>query len=641
MKKVFACALTVAMLVSSFSNAFAYAPSYYDGVEYGDVGYSSEDPDGEINLAVTAKGDVKFVGDAMYVKGSVYSAGDIYVGNGAGNKVDGFFISAGDGSLDPGNGTIEDRKCHGYIHVDDFGNREDINAYSTVLDYAGAIIDTDTSFECTYTAFDIPEIDNNLGEVEANIYGGWNNDGPITVSVDTKIDLLKVNGNAITIDTTNGDVNLVIDDMDMDYYRNLGFNFVGSNNANIYINNVSEFKDVSINYDMTAWPPVVSGNTENVHLYLSGDDVTISSSHIAAKTIYVNADALTVTGSSEVEADFKVCADSFKLYGNTSITGNVCAPNAASEVIDTGTLYGQLHTNTLEMNGAGQIIYKADSAVTVATPTPEPTPEATATPEPTQAPVMPSGAKKDYTGFKYAYIFGYEPYNQDDEIVLEMAPEAKVTREQVCAMLVRVDDQYNNKIGKTRYLEDGIFNSDVDENRWSYNALAAVAESNAFYGKTDLEPGAHISRGEVARIVAFMMGLTDTDDEIVYSDAVGDENEVYINLVSAAGYMQGYEDGTFQPAAAITRAEFCSLLNNIIGRTSDNGYLLETAEGDPITHDTYHFSDLKPSAWYYETMLYATSAFDGSYVDLETRGENIRNKLDGYINPDGETQYEY
>lgn len=640
MKKIFACALSAAMLISSFSNVFAYAPSHYDGKAYGSVGYASEDPDGEINLAVTAKGDVKFVGDAMYVKGSVYSAGDIYVGNGAGNKVDGFFISAGDGSLDPGNGTTEDRKCHGYIHVDDDGNREDINAYSTVLDYAGAIIDLDTSFECSLDTFTVPEPKKNLGEVTANIYGGWNNDGPITVSEDTKIDLLKVNGNAITIDTTNGDVNLVIDDMDMEYYRNLGFNFIGNNNANIYINNVGKLKDVSINYDTSVWPPVACGNPEQVHLYLSGDDVTISSSKIAAADITVNSNTLTVTGSSEITADFKVYSDEFMLYGNTSITGNVCAPNAESKIVDTGVLYGQLHTNTLEMNGNGQIIYKADSAVTEATPTPEPTPDVTV--EPTETPLMPTGPAKNYNGFKYAYIFGYEPYNTDDgSVVLKMAPEEKVTREQVCAMLVRIDDQYNNKIGKTRYLEDGIFNSDVDENRWSYNALASVAESKAFYNKTELEPGAHISRGEVARIVAFMMGLTQTDDSIVFSDAVGDENEIYINLVAAAGYMQGYEDGTFQPAAAITRAEFCSLVNNIIGRISDEGYLLETAEGDPITHDTYHFSDLKPSAWYYETMLYATSAFDGKYVDLETRNQNIRNRLDGYVNQDGETQFEY
>lgn len=637
MKKIFACALSATMLISSFSNAFAYAPSHYDGQAYGNVGYTSEDPDGEINLAITAKGDVKFVGDGMYVKGSVYSAGDIYVGNGAGNKVDGFFISAGDGSLDSGNGTTADRKCHGYIHVDDDGNREDVNAYSTILDYAGAIIDLDTSFECSYKAFAIPEIENNLGDVTANIYGGWNNDGPITVSKDTRIENLDINGNAVTIDTTAGDVNLVIDNMK---FVNPGFSVVGNNKANIYIGNVSNLHDLFVNYDVSAWPPVMSGNVDNTHLYFTGDDVEIKSSKIAVADITINAKSLTVTGSSEITSDFITNVDKFKLYGSTSITGTVCAPNAASQIVDTGTLYGQIHTNTIDMNGNGQIIYKADSAVEEATPTPKPTPDNT--PEPTEAPLMPTGPAKSYNGFKYAYIFGYEPYNMDDgSVMLRMAPEEKVTREQVCAMLVRIDDQYNNKIGKTRYLEDGIFNSDVDENRWSYNALAAVAETKAFYNKTDLEPGSHISRGEVARIVAFMMGLTQTDDSIVFSDAVGDENEVYINLVAVADYMQGYEDGTFQPAAAITRAEFCSLINNVIGRDSDEGYLLETAEGDPVTHDTYHFSDLKPSAWYYETMLYATSAFDGRYVDLETRNQNIRNKLDGYVNQDGETQFEY
>jgi hypothetical protein len=652
------------MILSSFSTAFAAEPSKYDGNAYESMGYTSTDPDGEFNLAVISNGDVKIYGDTMYIKGSVYSNADIYVGNGQGNKIDGLFISSTEGSLDSGEGTTEDWQCEGYIHVNDDGTRDGINAYSSKPEYAGAIYDDATDFECEYTEAAIPSISNDIGDVEMNVYGSDRaNNLPLTISEDTKIGKLKMNGTqnknsyqpqyGMVIDTTNGDVTVVIDELVNAV--NPSIHVVGENNAYIYISNVSNLKDFTLNYDTTEYDEngqyKLDGSTKNTYLYIKGTDVTVTSSNIAAAYINVDADTLTIGGATKVIADIEASAEDFGITGGlTEVTGVVCVPNADSNVWNSGTLYGQLHTNTLTTNGAGRIIYKADEAVAKAEATPAPTAEPTAEPtvepseptaEPTAAPdevsvLLPKGPAKDYTGFKYAYIFGYEPYNSGDDVVLCMAPKDNMTREQICAMLVRVDDQYNNKVGKVRALEDGIFNDDATPSRWSYNALAAVASTKAFYGKTNLDPAGYVSRGEVARIVAFMLGLNEYDDDDSFFDAYGDENEVYIKIVAHAGFMKGYEDGSFHPSSAITRAEFCSLLNNVIGRTADEGYVLETADGTPITHETYHFTDLSPDEWYYETMLYATSAFDGSYVDLETRTQNIRNKLDGY-----DAQYDY
>ncbi len=639
--KILAAVLSTAMLVSSFSSVLAAAPSEYDSNSYESLGYTSTDPDGEFNLAVIANGDVKIIGDAMYIKGSVYSTGDIYVGNGQGNKIDGLFISDTEGSLDSGRGTTADWQCDGYIHVNDDGTRDGIDAYSIKPEYAGAIKDSDTSFECEYKAFTVPEIANNIGDTEMNIYGNQVlNNLPKTISEDTKIGKLKLHGGgtpALTVDTTNGDVNIVIDELTADSV-NPTIMVVGEGVANIYINKLSVSENFAVNYDTSVWPPKMSGNTKGTNLYIADENIKIGATRIAANII-ADTDYLEIGGASVITGNIDTNAAKFVISGGqTEVTGVVCAPLADSAVVGSGTLYGQLHTLTLTNNGAGSIIYKADEAVAKAEPTPTPTPELTPEPtaEPTDAPLLPKGPEKDYTDFKYAYIFGYEPYDSDGEVVLNMAPKDKMTREQICAMLVRVDDQYNNKIGKERYLEEGIFNDNANTSRWSYNALAAVAQTKAFDGKTNLDPAGHVSRGEVARIVAFMLGLNEYDDETVFTDTYGDENEVYIKIVANAGYMKGYEDGSFHPAAAITRAEFCSLLNNVIGRTAENGYVLETADGTPVTHETYHFSDLSPSDWYYETMLYATSAFDGSYVDLETRSHNIRNKLDGY-----DAQYDY
>ena len=78
----------------------------------------------------------------------------------------------------------------------------------------------------------------------------------------------------------------------------------------------------------------------------------------------------------------------------------------------------------------------------------------------------------------------------------------------------------------------------------------------------------------------------------------------------------------------MNRAEFCSMFNNIIGRT-DMG--LEAQDGSIVTPDTYYLVDLPDDAWYTDIMLKATSAYDEyGYVDVDTRLSNIRNILDHY-----------
>ena len=92
--------------------------------------------------------------------------------------------------------------------------------------------------------------------------------------------------------------------------------------------------------------------------------------------------------------------------------------------------------------------------------------------------------------------------------------------------------------------------------------------------------------------------------------------------------VNGKADGVFAPDDKITRAEFCTMYNRIIGR--ENALLVDK-NGYDITAETYGFTDLDSDEWYYEAMLRATSAYsDDGYVDVEKRG--IRNNLDDYGN---------
>ncbi len=650
MKKLISMLIACAMLASA-AVSFAAAPSEYDGKAYGTLGYESNDPDGEFNLAVIANGKVDIVGDAMYIKGSVYSNDTIYVGDGAGNKVDGLFISGVKGMTDyTTGGDLPDQFRAGYIHVNDYHEENVTNAYSTTLDYEGAILDKETSFECSYDEFVVPEIANKLGDVTMNVYaqGAWTwdvargayqlpaEDGPQTITEDTYIENLTMNGSwvdayheAMIIDTTEGDVTVVINNLVNPV--NPSITVVGDHEAYIYINNINMLKDMRINYDnnTSTWQYEKKGSAEHTHLYINGGDVELATDKIAVADVAVNADTLKISATTVLGGDIASSAKEFTIMGGqTEVTGIVRVPNAASKVIDNGTLYGQLYTDTLTINGAASIIWKADTAAAKGEPTPDTTPVPTE--EPTPAPV-PDGEEIDLNGVGYAYIFGYEPkihYEYDDvtggKLVaeVEMAPQDAVTREQVAAMIMRlIDQKYDTK--NVRYTVTP--NIAQHAGTWYERGLAYLAEKGTFNDTTSVDTGA-VTRGEVAKLVAYGLNLSDTASTD-FVDIANSPYKSYIEIMAAYGYMQGMGASEFQPDKVMTRAEFCSMFNQIIGRENA---ALESADGIQVTPELYSIVDLD-GHWAKDIMLRATSAYNADgYVDVETRLANIRNELDKY-----------
>jgi hypothetical protein len=63
--------------------------------------------------------------------------------------------------------------------------------------------------------------------------------------------------------------------------------------------------------------------------------------------------------------------------------------------------------------------------------------------------------------------------------------------------------------------------------------------------------------------------------------------------------VDGYEDGTFKPNENITRAEFVTLVNNVLNRK---------VEKENILPDVLQFEDLDESKWYYEAMQEAVNS---------------------------------
>lgn len=217
------------------------------------------------------------------------------------------------------------------------------------------------------------------------------------------------------------------------------------------------------------------------------------------------------------------------------------------------------------------------------------------------------GETFEYTS-NFAYIYGYSDTT--------MAADNNLRRCEVSAMVHRLVKQ-NNKLGGFTYNASNPPAFDDIEGEWFRSGIEFINHKGAFAGGSSVYPYVDVTRGETFKIICLGLG---------FSENTGLSYEDYAAILQKAGYIQGDENGDLNIWKLITRAEFCTIYNRIIGRDKAK---LVTADGAEITAKTYGFNDLKESKWYYETMLRATSAYDDNgYVDIELR--NQRNVLDDY-----------
>ncbi|WFA08267.1 S-layer homology domain-containing protein [Tissierella sp. Yu-01] len=197
------------------------------------------------------------------------------------------------------------------------------------------------------------------------------------------------------------------------------------------------------------------------------------------------------------------------------------------------------------------------------------------------------------------YIQGY-PDNT-------VRPEGLITREEVAAVFYRLlDAGYRTSI----WTQSEDF-PDVDSNRWSVRHIATLANGNIINGYPDgsFEPGKYITRAELATIASKFDRLNPSSSN-KFSDIDGHWADSYINSSALKGWVNGYPDGSFKPDQYITRAEFVTLVNNVLERKVHKENILPEAK---------KFPDLPDTMWYYEAMMEAINSHH--YTRLEDKSE--------------------
>lgn len=154
--------------------------------------------------------------------------------------------------------------------------------------------------------------------------------------------------------------------------------------------------------------------------------------------------------------------------------------------------------------------------------------------------------------------------------------------------------------------------SNIDRSKYTYSSLSILDEAVSYAKKVIENPNSSQDDIEEAmvRLCRAVNGLTirtsgggnivggeDTDSVVDFKDIDKHWAVDSINEFVKKGYIEGYEDGTFKPENAITRAEFAKIVNKVCGFT--------------IKADV-EFSDISSDAWYYDDIRIGGKA---GYID--------------------------
>ncbi|MFD0674621.1 S-layer homology domain-containing protein [Cohnella sp. GCM10027633] len=175
-------------------------------------------------------------------------------------------------------------------------------------------------------------------------------------------------------------------------------------------------------------------------------------------------------------------------------------------------------------------------------------------------------------------------------------PERTITRAELATLLART-------IGTSAKSNAAGF-SDVPAGYWATDAIAFAKGAGLMNGDTNgrFRPQAAVTRAEMATIIAnWKKPQPAQADTGVFADAQGHWAAASIAAVREAGWMQGYENGTFAPDKPLTRAESVRILNRLLERPAHEA----NAERQPT------WTDVPASHWAYADIESASNTVVG------------------------------
>ena len=184
-------------------------------------------------------------------------------------------------------------------------------------------------------------------------------------------------------------------------------------------------------------------------------------------------------------------------------------------------------------------------------------------------------------------------------------PNGNITREEVATALYRL---LKEDVQKSITTEENNF-ADVAADRWSNVYVSSMANAGYIKGYEDgsFRPSNAITRAEFATLVLRFFNIGEDEKiGVPFIDIYGHWAEESIIAANKLFIVNGYEDSSFRPDAFITRAEAMTIINRITVRRP--------------THESFvgHYKewpDSQKTEWFYEDVIEATNGHDFVRVD--------------------------
>ena len=197
-------------------------------------------------------------------------------------------------------------------------------------------------------------------------------------------------------------------------------------------------------------------------------------------------------------------------------------------------------------------------------------------------------------------------------------PSRSMTRAEAAAIFARLLAEKNgdtiSTVANTRF-------TDIPAHAW-YSGYAKYLNNNGVtYGKskTIFAPDDAITRAEFTTLaVRFFDVYGDGDAEIM--EQYKDFNDVsdgywaaaYIKAAAKHGWINGYGDGSFRADDEINRAEVVTIVNRLLGREADEGYIADNLR------KLKTFPDVSRKHWAYYAVMEAANTHTSILGDCES-----------------------
>lgn len=196
-------------------------------------------------------------------------------------------------------------------------------------------------------------------------------------------------------------------------------------------------------------------------------------------------------------------------------------------------------------------------------------------------------------------------------------PYDALTRAEMACLLYRMLDDEQKRDSFVGY-DCKFTDVDIPQNTWYGRALMNLDLLGIVKGYEDgtFRPNQPVSRAEFVVLLSRIHELE--AGEKSFPD-VPKTHWAYdaIAAAGAAGWINGYEDGTFRPNESVKRIEAVKMINNMLGWSCDRDFV------DNETHlSGFEFEDLERGSWEYYEVMEATL----SHNCIHEKGKEIWTK---------------